>query len=97
MNATPRPALPAFRAWRPLLWAGATLILLYPLVAMQFTTEVVWDRADFLAAALLLGGLLAVIELAVRFVDRNGFRFAAIAGAVLAVLTIWADAAVGVF
>jgi hypothetical protein len=33
---------------------GAALILLAPLIAMQFTDKVVWDRADFIIAWILL-------------------------------------------
>ena len=42
---------------RPLLWGGAGLLLLAPLVAMQFTREVNWTVSDFLFAALLVVSL----------------------------------------
>jgi len=40
--------------WRIAAWAAAALLLLLPLVAMQFTDEVVWDVADFAFAGALL-------------------------------------------
>ncbi len=37
-------------------WAAAALILLLPLVEMQFTDQVVWEETDFaLFGALLVG------------------------------------------
>ena len=38
---------PSDNRWRPAMWGGAALLLLLPLVAMQFTREVIWDAADF--------------------------------------------------
>ena len=41
-------------------------ILLVPLVAMQFTDEVVWTLSDFVVAGVLLFGSVLVYELAGR-------------------------------
>lgn len=84
-------------AWRTVLWAGIGALLLLPMVAMQFTREVAWDGMDFLAAAVLLAGVGASIELAVRLVDRSMLRTLIIAGVVMVATLIWADAAVGIF
>ena len=44
--------------WRIAGWAAAALILLLlPLVAMQFTDEVNWDVADVAVAGALLVGV----------------------------------------
>jgi hypothetical protein len=83
--------------WRPLMWAGFALLLLSPLVAMPFTSEVNWGVFDFVAAAALLGGVGLAIELASRHIGRATLRLAIIAAAVAGGLLIWADAAVGVF
>lgn len=42
------------------------MILSLPLVAMQFTDEVVWILADFLVAGVLLATIGVALELAVR-------------------------------
>jgi hypothetical protein len=62
------------------------LILLVPLVAMQFTDEVDWGVADFVAAGVLLGGAgLLLQQLAAR--KAVGFVYPAVAAA-LGVLSI---------
>jgi len=83
--------------WRRLMWAVIALLLIGPLIAMQFTREMAWDAADFaMAGALLVGGAL-VIEVAARS-TRNQKLLASIAVLVVGTIaTIWADAAVGVF
>ena len=64
MTAVQRQYAGKLGAWRLVLWAGLVSVLVCPLVAMQVTTEVRWDRADFAAAAALLAGLVAAVELA---------------------------------
>ena len=44
------------RRWRIAAWTGAALMLLLPLVAMQFTDEVNWSETDFIVAGALIGG-----------------------------------------
>ena len=43
--------------WRIARWVAAALVLLLPLIAMQFTDGVNWDVADFLFAGALLVGV----------------------------------------
>jgi hypothetical protein len=45
---------------------GVASILSLPLLAMQFTDQVVWSLADFVVAGVLLATLGVVVELAVR-------------------------------
>ena len=71
-------------------------ILLIPLIAMQFTTEVNWDETDFIVMGSLLFGIASVFVLAARRVPRKhrvllGGLFIA------AFLYLWAELAVGVF
>ena len=57
------------RGWNPfriLGWGAAASLLALPLIAMQFTDEVVWSLADFVLAGVLLTTLGVVLELAVR-------------------------------
>lgn len=82
---------------RVVLWGALCCLLLLPLVAMRFTEEVVWDRTDFIAAALLLGCFGLAVEFAFRASGQFGRRALIIAAALGAVLLIWANAAVGIF
>ena len=45
---------------------GVALVLLLPLVAMQFTDEVVWTLWDFIVVGVLLTAIGVAIELAVE-------------------------------
>ncbi len=82
--------------WRLLGWGAAALLLLLPLVAMQFTNEVNWTGSDFLVFGLMLAVAGGCVELAVRMTPNRAYR----AGAALAVLAgflmLWANAAVGI-
>ena len=90
------PASLVFRE-RIFIWTGLVtgLILLIPLVAMQFTTEVNWDLADFIGMGSLLFGIVSLFVLAARRARRKrrlliGLMFGA------AFLYTWAELAVGV-
>lgn len=84
------------RNWRIAAWAAAGLLLLAPLVAMQFTDDVNWTVADFVFAAVLLFGTLGIYELAVRKTGSTAYR--AGAGVALAggFLLVWINGAVGI-
>ena len=69
---------------------GVAIILLLPLVAMQFTEEVVWTLWDFVAVGVLLTVIGVAIELAVK---RAGNRALAIGIAALGVFCgLWGAA-----
>lgn len=73
------------------------LLLLIPLIAMQFTDEVSWSLFDFVVMGILLLGTGLMCELVMRKVKKTGHRIA-LSGALLVVLfLIWADLAVGIF
>ncbi len=76
---------------------GSILVLSVPLLAMQFTDEVVWDLFDFFFAGSLLLGSSLVYVLATRHVRsrRNRVIIGALVAAVL--VLVWAELAVGVF
>ncbi len=80
---------------RVLLVTG--LLLLAPALAMLFTDEVNWGIGDFLAAgALLAGAGMAYVILARR--TRSPAHRALVAALVLlALATVWAELAVGIF
>jgi hypothetical protein len=73
------------------------LLLLIPLVAMQFTTEVNWSVFDFLVMGLLLFGLGSSIEYTKRRVRVAENRIAVIFFLLLTFFLIWAELAVGIF
>ena len=82
--------------WRIAFWTVAALILLLPLVAMQFTDEIVWDVADFAFAGALLVGVGVAFELAVRMTGNRAYRAAVSVALAAAFLLIWVNAAVGI-
>jgi hypothetical protein len=72
-------------------------ILLIPLIAMQFTEEVVWTLGDFVAMGTLLFGTGIFFVLAAR--KLNSKKQKLIVGIIIlaAFLYIWAELAVGIF
>jgi hypothetical protein len=72
-----------------------TLIILLPLIAMQYSHEVDWSLSDFVFAWVLLFGAIMVFSLLARKMNSLAFR----AGMALAVGTslflVWANLAVG--
>lgn len=78
-------------------WSAVGLILLAPLAAMQVTSEVAWDAQDFLFAAVLLVGTGLLLELVLWRTRTPLVRLMLAAAVILALLLIWAEAAVGIF
>ena len=80
------------------LWiALATgLLLLVPLVAMQFTAEVNWTLGDFVAMGILLFGSGTLFVLVARVAPR---KYRALIGFAITVAFLWlcAELAVGIF
>lgn len=73
------------------------VILLIPLVAMQFTTEVDWNLMDFI----IMGALLLVVglsfELILRKVKSKRNRLILCGLVLFAFFLIWVELAVGIF
>lgn len=82
--------------WRLIGWGGAALLLATPLVAMQFTDEVVWTPFDFAFMGILMGSIGLGLELAFRKAGDGAYRGGAIIALALTFLTIWINGAVGV-
>ncbi|NNE98291.1 MAG: hypothetical protein HKN25_04640 [Pyrinomonadaceae bacterium] len=76
---------------------AAGLILLIPLIAMQFTNEVKWNVFDFVAAGILLLGTGLAVEFVLRKVQKSATRIALCAGLFLVLVLAWAELAVGIF
>lgn len=76
---------------------GTALILLVPLVAMQFTDAVAWTGGDFALAGVLLAGTgLAYVAAAPLLRSARRRMLLGMALAVLLALA-WVELAVGVF
>jgi peptidoglycan/LPS O-acetylase OafA/YrhL len=73
------------------------LLLLIPLIAMQFTDEVNWTWPDFIAAAVLLAGTGLLCELVLRNVKKTRYRITICIVILAMLLLIWAELAVGIF
>ena len=71
-----------------LLWFLITvfILLMIPLVSMQFSSEVNWSLLDFLVMGALLLGTVVFLELVLRKVSKKDVR-----------IVIWAELAVGIF
>jgi len=80
---------------RRTVWIGACALFLAPLVAMQFTHQVVWTANDFLVFGTMLLVALASYELAERNARSAAYRWAAGITIVAAFFLVWADLAVG--
>ena len=59
--------------WRIARWSLAALFLLLPLLAMQCTTELAWDFANFMIFGALLAGAGGIYELAMRVSDHRAY------------------------
>jgi vacuolar-type H+-ATPase subunit I/STV1 len=81
--------------WRILGWGGAVVLILTPLVAMQFTKEVDWDETDFIVAAIIFGIMGGLIEFAVRLSANWYFRLGSLFAVLAGFMVIWSNLAVG--
>lgn len=73
------------------------ILLLIPLIAMQFTDEVNWTLFDFIVAGVLLSGTGMMIELVMRKVNNNRLRITVCVTLLVILFFIWAELAVGIF
>ena len=72
------------------------LILLVPLIAMQFTSEVSWDVTDFIVMGFLIFGAGSAF---VHLSRKTPRKYRVFIGALVAaaLFIIWAELAVGMF
>lgn len=76
---------------------GVCFLLSIPYFAMKFTSEVDWTVADFVAAGILLFGTGIICECILRFVKSTGARLALCGAALLGLILVWVELAVGLF
>ncbi len=74
-----------------------SILLLIPLIAMQFTKEVNWTLVDFIVAGILLLSTGLVLDLIIRKIKNIQYRIAISLALFIILLLIWAELAVGIF
>lgn len=79
----------------PAVALGTGLLLMVPLVAMQFTDQVDWSVFDFIIAGALLFGTGVLFVLVVRVTENIVFKCAMVLALGATFLMIWANLAVG--
>lgn len=82
--------------WRIVGWGVAALILITPLIAMQFTREVNWTAGDFVFASVLILAVGIPLELVVRKTGNAAYRAGAGLALAAGFLLIWSNGAVGI-
>ncbi len=82
--------------WRKAVWSTAAFLLLLPLVAMQFTTEMNWDETDFIVFSAMLVIACGTYELAAMAMENSAYRAAIGTATAGAFLLVWMNLAVGV-
>ncbi|MGL2964451.1 hypothetical protein ACSVH2_11580 [Flavobacterium sp. RSB2_4_14] len=76
---------------------AVAFLLLIPLVAMQFSTEVNWTLADFIIAGVLLLGIGLLCEFVIRKVPKRSHRIVICLVLLMLLVLVWAELAVGIF
>ena len=82
--------------WRVIGWGAAAIMLLLPLIAMQFTDEVDWDLSDFIIFGAMLAAAGGTFELATRVTSNKTHRAAVVLALAAAFILIWVNGAVGI-
>lgn len=96
MNDLSSPRAPLLNGWRIAGWGSLLALLMLPALAMQMTGEVNWTTGDFVFAAILLGFVGTVVELASRFARPGAPRIGYLIAGFTAFFTFWSNAAVGI-
>ena len=85
------------RPRRLTVWTGAAALMLLPLLAVRGIQRAAWDPpGDFILLGILLVGVGAAYELAVRAPDRNAYLAATGIAVLAAFLQVWINFAVGI-
>ncbi|MDE3234789.1 MAG: hypothetical protein KGO81_02455 [Bacteroidota bacterium] len=75
----------------------ATVLLLTPALAMQFTEEVKWSLLDFVVAGILLYGAGFLCEFIFRRIAKRKHQIALCSAIIAALILTWIELAVGIF
>lgn len=79
---------------RPVLATAA--VLLIPLMAMQFTSEVNWTLSDFVVMGIIVFIPSYLFEIALRSAWTTTYKMAAAIALAASFLLVWVNAAVGI-
>ena len=79
-----------------LIISAVAILLLIPLIAMQFTTEVKWTLMDFIVAGILLLSTGLACNFVIQKVKNTKFRIAICLTILAILLLVWAELAVGI-
>lgn len=96
MNDFSTRGVPLLNGWRMAGWGSLLALLILPALAMQITDEVNWAAGDFIFAAILLGFVGTMVELAVRFARPGAPRIGYVIAGSTAFFTFWSNGAVGI-
>lgn len=80
-----------------IILTSLAMLLLIPLIAMQFTDEVNWGILDFVVMGILLLSTGLLLEFVFRKVSKIEYRIVLCAVVLVTFLLIWAELAVGIF
>lgn len=78
------------------VWGAAALLLLLPLVMMQFSDEVNWGLGDFLLMGLLILGTGISFELVVRLTGNWMYRAAVGVALAASFMLVWLSLGIGI-
>ncbi len=73
------------------------ILLMIPLIAMQFTSEVNWNVMDFIIAGVLLMSTGLIINYIQRKLIPKKYRTLIIISVVILLFLLWSELAVGIF
>jgi ABC-type cobalt transport system substrate-binding protein len=76
---------------------AVAVLLMIPLIAMQFSNGVNWSGFDFMIAGALLLGTGLLCELVLRKVKKTESRLILVGAILLVLFLVWAELAVGIF
>ena len=76
---------------------AVTLLLLIPLIAMQFTNDVKWTALDFIVAGVLLFSTGLMCAFVIIKVKKVKYRIIICMALLTALLLIWLELAIGIF
>ncbi|MDC1436830.1 hypothetical protein N8303_06250 [Gammaproteobacteria bacterium] len=79
-----------------LLALATVLILLLPLITMQFTDEVIWNLADFIVAGILIFGFGLTYQLISSEMKLVTYKVAVGLAVATSLILIWMNLAVGI-
>ena len=96
MPSSPDASRTAVSRWRIAAWSAAALLLLVPLVAMQFTDDVDWTAFDFAFVTVLLLAVGVPLDLVMRRPGDWTYRAGAAVALGTAFLVVWVNGAVGI-